>query len=61
MGGKELVSKGGMALDLIPKVILGRKSQISKAKTLAEIEFKTRKHETIKRALRAGIAQPRVP
>ena len=61
MGGKELVSKGGMALDLIPKVIHGRKSQILKAKTLAEIEFKTRKHATIKRALRAGISQPMVP
>ena len=40
MGGEEVASKGGLAQVSMPKVILGRKSQISEAKILDELEVK---------------------
>ena len=51
----------GLALDKVPKVTLGRKTLISKAKTQAEMKVKNRKQAKISRALRAGKAQVRVP
>ena len=48
MGGEELALKGGLALYTIPKVILGRKSQSSKSKTIDELEIKAGKKATIK-------------
>ena len=52
---------GGLALDKVTKVTLGRKTLISKAKNQANIEAKIGKQAIISRALRARKAQARVP
>ena len=46
----------GLVSDKVAKVTLGRKSQIAKAKSQAEVEVKNGKPTTIGRALRAGHA-----
>ena len=56
MGGGEVASKGGLDRNPLPKVILGRKSQISKAKYQAEMEVQSGKQTMIRMALRAWIA-----
>ena len=52
---------GGLALDKVTKVTLGRKTLILKSKNQAEIEVKIRKQDTISMALRSRKAQARVP
>ena len=54
------MSTGGLELDKVTKVTLGRKMLILKAKTQAELEVKNGKHVTISRDLREGKAQVRI-
>ena len=57
---RDQVSSGGLALDKLAKVILGRRSHIAIAKSQAEVDVRNGNQATIGRALRARKAQERV-
>ena len=56
MGRTEEVISGGLKSDILPKVILGIKSHLTKEKNQAMLEIKCRKQTTINKAFRAGKA-----
>lgn len=55
--GEEVVSSGGLVIEPSPKITLGRKSQILKAKIQVVQDVKSGKQSTIVQALRVGKAQ----
>ena len=60
MGRNEEVIHGGLKIDTLPNVLLGRKSLISKEKSQAMIDIKAGKQTTIIGALRPRKPLPRV-